>query len=194
MNAGLGLDTAKGIVESVDGSIFVSNSDSTGTTISLRLPCSSVEVIASTEQEDFRVDTNQNHLVIVVDDEEAVRKYIRRCLEREGYRVISARDGQEGYELISHYEELNQPVSAVVSDMLMPRMGGPEMARKLSEAFPNLPFLFISGYTNERVPDSISADVAFLNKPFALSALSAALRRLIANRTLSAMTPEPHRR
>lgn len=191
MNAGLGLDTAKEFVESVGGDIFVANSENTGTTISLRLPCSSLEMVASTEEDESCTETNRGHLVIVVDDEESIRKYVRRCLEREGYRVLSARDGREGFELVSHYHQRNQPVSAVVSDMLMPRMGGPEMARKLNEVCPNLPFLFISGYTNERVPDSISADVAFLNKPFAHSALSSTLRRLITNRQPPAMAPRP---
>lgn len=188
MNAGLGLDTAKEFVESVGGTIFVANSESTGTTISFRLPCSMTSCDLSSEPDTTRLETNKDHLVVVVDDEDAVRKYVRRCLERDGYRVISARDGQEGFELVSHYHEQNQPVSAIISDMLMPRMGGPEMAKKLSDLCPNIPFLFISGYTNERVPESISAETEFLHKPFAHSVLSATLRRLIINQSLVAQS------
>ena len=179
MSAGLGLDTAKEFVESVNGSIAVTNSESTGTTITFQLPCSTVTAENVPEPEEACVETNRNHLVVVVDDEDSVRKYVRRCLEREGYRVLSARDGQEGCDLVTHYHEQNQPVSAIVSDMLMPRMGGPEMARRLNDMYPEIPFLFISGYTNERVPESISAETAFLHKPFAHTALSTTLGRLI---------------
>lgn len=179
MNAGLGLDTAKEFVESVNGTIFVANSTPAGTTISVRLPCTKTAKPVINEPMSDRSMIENGHLVVVVDDEDAVRKYVSRCLEREGYRVLSARDGQEGFELVSHYHEQNQRVSAVVSDMLMPRMGGPEMARKLSEICPHIPFLFISGYTNERVPESISSETAFLHKPFAHAALATTLARLI---------------
>ena len=150
----------------------MTNSESTGTTITFQLPCSTVTAENVPEPEEACVETNRNHLVVVVDDEDSVRKYVRRCLEREGYRVLSARDGQEGCDLVTHYHEQNQPVSAIVSDMLMPRMGGPEMARRLNDMYPEIPFLFISGYTNERVPESISAETAFLHKPFAHTALT----------------------
>ena len=108
-----------------------------------------------------------------------VAALLKRGLAGNGYRVESAADGHEALAVM---QRLDGAVSAIVSDVIMPRMGGLELAIQIRERWSGIPILFISGYTNEEVIQRglLPAEEAFLQKPFAPSELSAALSRLRA--------------
>jgi len=115
--------------------------------------------------------------VLVVEDERAIRDLAARALTRRGYLVLQARDGQEAVDLIAAHKG---PLDILVSDVVMPRLGGPEVARALRVRWPALPVLLMSGYTADAlrkgrdIPDS-----AFLPKPFTPDQLCLRVRELL---------------
>ena len=117
--------------------------------------------------------------ILVVDDEGAVRRFALRVLEREGYRVIEARDGIEAFELVRQGHEFD----AVVSDIVMPRMNGVELMQALSSTSPELPVILMSGYATGALAElGINAPCAILPKPFPAERLLQEVRRCTRRR------------
>lgn len=116
-------------------------------------------------------------IVLVVDDESAIRRFAVRILERGGYGVVEARDGAEALELIT---QGNTSFEVVVSDIVMPRLNGVELMRALSVSHPDLPVILMSGYaTVALVQLGIAAPCAILAKPFPSERLLEEVRRCI---------------
>lgn len=123
--------------------------------------------------------SNTGTAILVVDDEGAVRRFALRVLEREGYRVVEARDGIEAYELIRQGHEFD----AVVSDIVMPRMNGVELMQALSTTTPELPVILMSGYATGALAElGINAPCAILPKPFPAERLLQEVRRCTRRR------------
>ena len=124
------------------------------------------------------VGANEGEVVLVVEDEEAVRGMTARLLESEGYKVLTARDGAEALEAIR--SEIGR-LDLVIMDAAMPSMNGRELAAQLQELRPGLPVLFMSGYTDDEMVRRglIEPDHPFLSKPFTLEILAGAVRVLI---------------
>jgi two-component system, cell cycle sensor histidine kinase and response regulator CckA len=117
--------------------------------------------------------------ILVVDDEGAVRRFALRVLEREGYRVLEARDGLEALELIKDGHQFD----AVVSDIVMPRMNGVELMQAMSTTSPDLPVILMSGYATGALAElGISAPCAILPKPFPAERLLQEVRRCTRRR------------
>ena len=117
--------------------------------------------------------------ILVVDDEGAVRRFALRVLEREGYRVVEARDGIEAFELIRQGHEFD----AVVSDIVMPRMNGVELMQALSTTSPELPVILMSGYATGALAElGINAPCAILPKPFPAERLLQEVQRCTRRR------------
>jgi two-component system, cell cycle sensor histidine kinase and response regulator CckA len=117
--------------------------------------------------------------ILVVDDEGAVRRFALRVLEREGYRVVEARDGIEAVELIRQ----GHAFDAVVSDIVMPRMNGVELMQALATTAPDLPVILMSGYATGALAElGINAPCAILPKPFPADRLLQEVRRCTRRR------------
>ncbi len=117
--------------------------------------------------------------ILVVDDEGAVRRFALRVLEREGYRVVEARDGIEAFELIRQGHEFD----AIVSDIVMPRMNGVELMQALSTTAPSLPVILMSGYATGALAElGINAPCAILPKPVPAERLLQEVRRCTRRR------------
>lgn len=118
-----------------------------------------------------------NETVLIVDDDEGVRKTLRRYLEKYGYQVIVAQDGDQAYELLSQTPN----IALVVSDAVMPRMTGRQLFDLVSQQRPLLPFLFCSGFPAGTFSQEILAQPhrALLAKPFSEAALVAKVRHLL---------------
>lgn len=116
--------------------------------------------------------------ILVVEDEELVRSMARRTLEREGYRVFEAANGIEG---LAAALRLGEELDLLLTDIVMPEMGGRELASKLREARPEVSILFMSGYTHERDEHQDSGELVshFLHKPFTLRELRERVRLLL---------------
>ena len=117
--------------------------------------------------------------MLVVEHEEGVRDVVARMLERLGFHILAAEDGVSALQRL---EEHNGPVSAVLLDLSMPRMGGTEALLNIRERRPDVPVILMSGYTEQdvaaRMVDQANGVVAFLQKPFLPEDLASALRQV----------------
>jgi CheY-like chemotaxis protein len=158
---GLGLATCYGIVKQHGGDIWVESSPGLGTTFSLILPA--LNAPADTSRHNIRaVVPAGSETVLLVEDEPTVRSISASALRTAGYSVHEAENGVEALRAIT---ELPKPVDLLVTDVIMPRMGGRELAHQLSLQSKGLRILFISGYMKEDIADD-GGTVAFLQKPF----------------------------
>ncbi len=179
---GLGLSTVYGIVQQSGGAITVESEVGAGTTFRIFLPRLSDGVVASTETLATgipRPTRRRRNTVLLVEDDEGVRQLTRRILEDFGFGVLEARNGAEA---LAHLDAGSPRIDAVVSDVVMPGMGGRELVGRLRLRRPDLPVLFLSGYTGDEVSDEVRGQLhqAFLQKPFSGDALAAALEELLA--------------
>jgi CheY-like chemotaxis protein len=122
--------------------------------------------------------------VLVVEDEDALRRLVERILAREGYHVTAARHGADALQIAA---TMQRPVDILITDLVMPELGGREVAERLRAHDPQLPVLFISGYDPDPVMLGTGEQerTGFLAKPFTGSALLDAVRRLAPLRVAS---------
>jgi two-component system cell cycle sensor histidine kinase/response regulator CckA len=120
--------------------------------------------------------------VLLVEDEDAVRIVAERSLARAGYTVTTASDGEEGLQLLEERRESGQPMcDLVVSDVVMPIMDGPAMAREIRRLVPGLPLLFMSGYAEEQLRREIDIeDIHFIAKPFSVQQITEKVAGVLA--------------
>lgn len=115
--------------------------------------------------------------VLVVEDARPLCEMISSMLRDSGYNVLQAADGVEALSLL---ESSGDRIQLVLTDIIMPRMSGGELARRLSEIRPNLPVMFMSGYAEDPVLQGVSDGTSFLRKPFTAAVLIEAVRRVLA--------------
>jgi len=179
---GLGLSTVYGIVKQHEGFIWAYSEPGHGTTIKIYLPAAAAEQPATAAQPaDAPVERGplEPGLVLVVEDEAAVRQLVRRSLEAVGLTVLEAENGQQALEVVSRRRELPK---LVLTDVVMPGLNGRELSERLATAQPGLPVLFMSGYTDDDVlVRSLLPEAApFIQKPFGPDELVAKVRRMLA--------------
>jgi PAS domain S-box-containing protein len=172
---GLGLAAVMGIVESHHGHVRIRTAPGDGTTFRILFPA----VPDSADREPGRLSVPQwrgRGTVLVVEDEEGVREVVGRMLERLGFQVITAEDGIEALQRLDHH---GGAMAAVLLDLSMPRMGGPEVLQQIRERRPEAPIILMSGYTEQEVASKLlgpEGAVAFLQKPFLPEDLTSVLR------------------
>jgi signal transduction histidine kinase len=177
---GLGLSTVYGIVTQSGGQIFVYSEVGQGTTFKIYLPRAEPDDGAPTPaDEEPRPDGAVNgETVLLVEDEDSVRRFAGRVLRRAGYTVLDAHDGIEALRIATAHDG---PIPLLVTDVVMPGMSGRELADRFIALHPAARVLFMSGYTNDaimqhRVPN---AESTLLEKPFDPSTLLRAVHELI---------------
>jgi len=162
---GLGLATVYGIVTQSGGQIALDGAPGGGTVVRIHLPRAPGAVAVAAPM--GRAALPRGHeTVLLVEDEPAVRRLSHRVLERVGYRVLQAKDGRDALRVMGEHEGA---LHLLLTDMVMPNMGGRELARRVVAARPGTRVLFMSGYTDEPVqggrdPDGMEA--GFIQKPF----------------------------
>lgn len=177
---GLGLSTVYGIVKQSEGYIFADSRPGEGATFTIYLPVHAAPATPVRPAREKPVAAAWGTgTVLVVEDEDMVRAVAERALARQGYTVLTAPDGEAALELL----ETGVRPDLLVSDVVMPNMDGPTMARRVRERYPDLPILFMSGYAEEQLRKSIDLEnVAFLPKPFTVQQLAEAARDALAVR------------
>jgi nitrogen-specific signal transduction histidine kinase/CheY-like chemotaxis protein len=175
---GLGLATVYGIVQQSTGFIRVYSEPGWGTTFKIYFPA--VESSTRSEESAFRVEAplGGDETILVVEDDAAVRTLIRLALVSHGYTVLVAERGEEAIRLAGSHAG---PIHLLVTDVVMPEMGGREAADRLTALRPGLKVLYVSGYTDDAVVRHgvLEAQAHFMQKPFAPSALVAKVRQIL---------------
>jgi PAS domain S-box-containing protein len=176
---GLGLSTVYGIIKQSGGHVWVDSTPGQGTAFRIYMPHATSRDSLPTVSPRAHVPAAGQETILLVDDEEALRVAARRMLQRAGFTVLQACDGADALRVMSEH---NGPVHALVTDVVMPGVGGLELVRRLREVRPDLPTLFISGYTEEgvRTQGALHPDAAFLEKPFSPEDLIKKVREVIA--------------
>jgi two-component system cell cycle sensor histidine kinase/response regulator CckA len=177
---GLGLSTVYGIVKQSGGFIFAESKVGQGTRFVIYLPVHREEVTAAKSRRGGKPKQNElwgSGTILLVEDEPMVRAVAERALARHGYTVITADNGEEALDVIARGE----PIDLLISDVVMPGMDGPAMVEQALKERPELKILFMSGYAEEQLRDSINIDSAhFLPKPFSVQELAEATKRVLA--------------
>ena len=176
---GLGLSTVYGIVKQSGGFIFADSKVSQGTRFVIYLPVHREEAGAGRSRKLGKAKQDElwgSGTVLLVEDEPMVRSVAERALTRHGYTVITADNGEDALEVLARGEE----ITLLISDVVMPGMDGPTMVREARLTRPDLKILFMSGYAEEQLRNSIDIEhVNFLPKPFSVSELAEAARRAV---------------
>ncbi len=178
MGTGLGLSIVYGIVRQCGGEIRVYGEPGRGTAIKLYLPVA-VAVAEPTPEGPARPALpHGDETVLLVEDDAMVRSLAREMLALHGYRVLEA---QTGAEALGVLEKSEGPIDLVLTDVVMPQMGGAELAERLVGLRPGLPVLFMSGYPDEAVArhGMVDAGANYLQKPFTAEALLRRVRDIL---------------
>ncbi len=171
---GLGLATVYGILTEAGGAIQLYSEPGVGTTVKAYLPASGGEV-AVREHERVPPAAARGESVLIVEDEDGVRRLTERILARAGYRVLSAPTGRVALELCARERER---VDLLLTDVIMPEMLGPELAERAVALRPGLRVLFMSGYSHQMIARRQLSDreIAFVEKPFTSESLLVGVR------------------
>ncbi len=172
--AGLGLSIVHGIVRQNGGVVRVSSEPGQGTTVKVYLPRADPDEVEAA----MPVALQGNETVLVVEDEDGVRELVRQILVEHGHAVLTARHGRDALQLAERYE---RPIDLLVTDVVMPEMGGGELVERLTDLRPDLKVLYISGYTNDEVVrrGMPGAETRFLHKPFTSESLMRRVREVL---------------
>jgi two-component system cell cycle sensor histidine kinase/response regulator CckA len=177
---GLGLSTVYGIVKQSNGFIFADSIVGEGTSFVIYLPVYKAEAKTETAPappKERPAELWGSGTILLVEDEAMVRAVAERALTRQGYKVVTAGNGEEALECL----EAGETFDLLISDVVMPTMDGPTLVRHARVKYPELPILFMSGYAEEQLRKSIDIErVAFLPKPFSVQQLAEAARAALA--------------
>jgi two-component system cell cycle sensor histidine kinase/response regulator CckA len=183
---GLGLAVVYGVVKQLGGGIALQSEPGEGTTFHIyfpevRKPTPAVTDGAAREKRDAY---QGSETILVVEDEDMVRTFIKRALMAQGYRVLESRNGVEALKLLERNE---QPLDLVVTDLIMPDMGGRELAAQVRARRPTLPVLYTSGYSKETADSQEAPENAeyFLGKPFGPIDLARKVRQVLEGSRLA---------
>jgi len=183
-DTGLGLATVYGVVKQSGGFIWVYSEVGHGTTFKIYLPRVAAEVEKAAAERASAGPPPGNETILFVEDEESVRELVRDFLVTAGYHVLEAADGVQALETAAAQKG---PIHLLITDVVMPRLSGREVATRISAERPDLKILYISGYTDDSVfrHGVLEGGVAFLQKPFNLKALAHKIREVLDTQTVA---------
>jgi two-component system, cell cycle sensor histidine kinase and response regulator CckA len=173
---GLGLATVFGIVAQSDGQIYVESAPGKGTTFTLDFPRVSVPRTPRSSVAQAALNDSEAGVILLAEDEPAVREFTKRALERAGYTVLAAQDGDEALRASRAWDDR---IDVLVTDVVMPGMHGPELAYRIRQTRPDVGILYMSGYAEDAVNTGgeFATPGGFLPKPFTSDGLIRAIRR-----------------
>jgi len=179
---GLGLSMVYGIVKQHGGYVGVHSEEGRGTTFEIYLPC---VLDIDEERADLRPEGGESHgseTILLVEDEDDVRELTREILEMAGYTVLEAAPGDEALRLC---RDSARPIDLLLTDVVMPQMSGPELARRILELRPRTKVVYMSGYPDDALGHHgvLDPDIILLPKPFTRESLMQHVRRALDGET-----------
>jgi len=179
---GLGLSTVYGIIKNGGGNVTIHSHEGQGTAIEVLFPLTTEQPRQSTAPDVRPTADARPATVLVVEDEAAVAKLLARLLRREGHTVLQAGDGIEALEIFGEHP---QGIDLIITDVVMPHLGGPDMVGALRDRGFSPRVLFASGYANrtEGSQDELPADAAFIQKPYSPHELLQRVRGLLEDQS-----------
>ena len=177
--SGLGLATVYGIVKQSHGAVEIESEEDQGTLVQLYFPQGDGPVVKQSKSAGVDPSKRGIETILIVEDEERVRDLMTDILRAKGYRLIAACNGADALRIAQ--EQPDTSIDLLISDMVMPVFGGRELAEKFSAKHPTTKILLISGYTEERFPETLNNGIRVyhLDKPFSASALAAVVRKIL---------------
>jgi len=177
---GLGLSTVFGTVKQSNGYIYVYSEPGMGSTFKIYLPVVQVRKPKERRRPKERAGYQTDRTILLVEDDEALRKLVYRVLKKAGYAVLSACGGEEALRLLEKPE--HGDIDLLISDVIMPGIGGKVLAERLQARLPGLKVLYISGYPDETVVHHgvLDEGVAYLQKPFSPTAVIQKVQEILA--------------
>jgi two-component system, cell cycle sensor histidine kinase and response regulator CckA len=174
---GLGLSTAFGIVNQSGGSIWVYSELGRGTTFKVYFPRNETAHSAQRRESEAPPPARGNETILLVEDDAGVRAVTRRILEKQGYLVLEAASGKEALQLA----EQSERIGLLLTDVVMPKMSGRELAERVLAARPEIKVLYVSGYTDDSIVHHgvLEEGIAFLQKPITPASLAAKVRAVL---------------
>ncbi len=175
---GLGLSTVHGIINQSGGSIWVYSEPGKGSTFKIYLPRAAGDVEERGGGRTATPPTGGSEIILLVEDEQGVRDLVRDVLQAHGYTVLEARHGIEALAVARRHRG---HIDLLLTDVVMPRMGGPELAECLLARQPNLKVLYMSGYTERAVVHHhvLDAGAPYLQKPVTVEAITRHVREAL---------------
>ncbi len=179
---GLGLSTVYGIIKQSGGYVLVESEPRQGTTFRIYLPR-----VEDALEPAGPVGVSSSHsggseTVLLVEDEESVRQLVRETLESKGYKLLEADNGEAALQIVAGY---SGKIDILITDVVMPGMGGRELSARLCASCPQTKVLYLSGYTEDAIVHEgvLDPDTAFLQKPFTLQMLTRKVREVLGERS-----------
>jgi CheY-like chemotaxis protein len=175
---GLGLSTVFGIIKQSGGDIRVYSEPGRGTTFKVYLPQVEGGIARSEERKHKFADLRGKETVLVVEDEEALLKLMKRALTSFGYNVLQASNGEEALDVCERHEG---PIHIMLTDVVMPKMSGRELAELLGPRYPDMKVLYMSGYTDNAIVHHgmLEEGIEFIHKPFTADNIALRVREVL---------------
>ena len=177
--SGLGLATVYGIVKQAQGTVELESIEGQGTIVRLYFPQGDGPVGALNKSVAIETTTRGNETILVAEDEERVRRLVVNVLSEKGYNVIAATNGENAIQIAQRQDQ--GPIDLLISDIVMPKISGHELAETFSNQRPATKILLMTGYSKDARPDTLTngMKIHHFDKPFSATALASRVREIL---------------